>query len=451
MVIEEGCILFGKYRIIKCIGQGGFSKVFLARHIKLDVNRAIKCILKEDMLYEQLMREISILRSVRNENIPLIYDIEEDEDSAYIIEEFCEGESLKEYAKVNNSISINTVYEFSLQIGRLLEYLHSHKQRILYLDLKPDNLIISNDTIKLVDFGASIYSHEQGQASAYMGSVAYSSPEQKMGKSIDNRSDIYSFGVIMQFMMDNLVRDSDKKGNLYKSYIRILTRCTKGYPMFRYGDMKGVIEDLSKAVKTGTRKTKEKECAKYKAMRIAVCEGSRGAGAIEVGIMLVKYLCNHMSVRYVDVSDLDNVRRISCHYQLMKNENGSYDFEDIALSSELSEGEECVSTIFNYGANVYDVNPPVWDCDLVMCICPVKSWQSEATKKMMRYLNICDNLAVIAICSKDISYINNEFGICKGVYVMPDTRERDFEGKLSQKEEEFIEQILEKEGAGEKY
>ena len=89
MDLEKGSVLFGKYKIIKKVGEGSFAKVYLSVHVKLNSYRAIKCILKKDMHYEQLMREVNILKNVRNEHIPIIYDIEECGEGSYIIEEFC--------------------------------------------------------------------------------------------------------------------------------------------------------------------------------------------------------------------------------------------------------------------------------------------------------------------------------------------------------------------------
>ena len=92
---KKGDTLFGKYRIIASLGKGGYSQVWLAEHVKLRCLRAVKVIRKDNFLYERLLNEANVLKMLNHQCIPTIYDIEEDEKCAYIIEEYCQGRSLK--------------------------------------------------------------------------------------------------------------------------------------------------------------------------------------------------------------------------------------------------------------------------------------------------------------------------------------------------------------------
>lgn len=89
-------ILFDKYRIVKVLGSGGSATVYLAQHIKLESFRAIKCIRKDNPLYNNALKEAYILKNLRHSNIPIIYDIDEDLRCSYIIEEYIEGEYIIE-------------------------------------------------------------------------------------------------------------------------------------------------------------------------------------------------------------------------------------------------------------------------------------------------------------------------------------------------------------------
>ena len=130
-------IWFNKYRIIKLLGRGGTAKVFLAEHIKLNSYRAIKCISKNHPLYELQRKEAQILKNLKHSCIPIIYDIEEDKDGSYIVEQYLEGDNLNDYVMSNGTLSEDIIVRFALQLCDLIQYLHSTTRPILYLDLKP--------------------------------------------------------------------------------------------------------------------------------------------------------------------------------------------------------------------------------------------------------------------------------------------------------------------------
>ena len=129
--INEGQIFFGKYKILGKLGEGGYSNVWLARHLKLDCLRAVKVISKREQIYERLLEEAYILKSLNHPGVPHIYDVEEDEDNAYIIEEYCRGDSLKSIVLNQNSLSEIQIVKFLLQICNLIRYLHENGRKIL--------------------------------------------------------------------------------------------------------------------------------------------------------------------------------------------------------------------------------------------------------------------------------------------------------------------------------
>ena len=111
-------------------------------------------------MQESFKNEVTSLRNLKHPNIPIIYDIEEDEDYYYIIEEFIEGESLRAYRLNHGFITESKVLDFTIQLCDVIDTLHSSKESILYLDLKPNNIIICKDVLKLIDFGAAILEKE---------------------------------------------------------------------------------------------------------------------------------------------------------------------------------------------------------------------------------------------------------------------------------------------------
>lgn len=437
--IEEGVLLFGKYKIIKKVGEGNYAKVYLGVHTRLNAYRAIKCILKKDLLYEQLMREVNILRDVKHENIPIIYDIEEDEDSAYIIEEFCEGLSLKEYVSSGKLNNINSIMDFAIQICRLLEYLHSREERILYLDLKPDNLIISNQTIKLVDFGAAISEKEVGGNNRIYGSIAYSSPEQKCGKRIDVRSDIYSFGKVLLYMLDKLPKG--KTNRQIKELTRIGARCVSVNPLFRYKDINSVKEAIEE-LKAGIKIERSKELGNsYSKMKICICECSSGLGAFELSIMIGMFLKGHMKTAYADLSEYGNYEELTSNLELVRNDKGGYEYEGLALYNSLEVIKED-GIVINYGNGIMECREGLWDWDMVICICSAKSWNIARAKKLLMYLNICEELRVIAVDGGSYNELGNILGNDSKVFLMPNLKDFDLEKDLSEDIRKEIEQIV---------
>src|SRR5690606_4170247 len=135
-------IWFQKYQIIKLLGRGSTAEVYLAKHILLNSYRAIKCISKNHPLYEYHRKEANLLNNLKHPCIPIIYDIEEDENGSYIIEQFIEGHTLKDFVRDKGPIDENIIIHYAIQLCDLLEYLHSVERPIIYLDLKPENIII---------------------------------------------------------------------------------------------------------------------------------------------------------------------------------------------------------------------------------------------------------------------------------------------------------------------
>lgn len=436
--MEKGSVVFGKYKIIKKVGEGNYAKVYLGVHTRLNAYRAIKCILKKDMLYEQLMREVNILRDIKHDNIPIIYDIEEDEDSAYIIEEFCEGPSLKEYVLSGNLNNIDTVMNYAIQICRLLEYLHSREERILYLDLKPDNLIISNQVIKLIDFGAAVLEEELCSSNMFYGSTFYSSPEQRNGKRIDSRSDMYSFGRVLLFMLDNLPKDNNKQ---LKELGRIGGRCISANPLFRYKDMKSVKEAI-KRLEMGRNTKKNRTISEdYSKMKICVCECAKGLGAFPLSLMISFYLKEHMSTAYVDLSGYGNYEEMTGNLSLIKGDMGAYNYRGCRLYNVISGvGEDGI--VINYGDGLMECKEGMWDWDMVICICSTKSWNIARTKKMLSYLNICEELRIIVDCEKNEHKMNEILGLGNKIFLMPNLSKFDVDSDLDVEQRRIIEDIV---------
>ncbi|MCD8020593.1 MAG: serine/threonine protein kinase [Clostridiales bacterium] len=208
-MMETGYIIDKKYEIVKEIGRGGTSIVYLARHRILGNDWAVKEVCKEDCLYydilkQGLIRETNILKKLDHPNLPKIIDIIIKDDSLLIIMEYIEGKTLKQILDMEGVIPENQVICWGRQICDVLLYLHGRRPPVIYRDLKPSNIILNSEgKLILIDFGtAKEYRNEGQEDTVYLGTKGYAAPEQYggIGKT-DERTDIYCFGVTVYHLL----------------------------------------------------------------------------------------------------------------------------------------------------------------------------------------------------------------------------------------------------------
>lgn len=245
---------------------------------------------KKDLFYEQLINEAKILKNLKHPQIPVIYDIEEDQTYSYIILEYVKGESLRTYRLSKAQLNINIIFDYTRQVCDLLQYLHKNKTPVLYLDLKPDNLIICDGILKLIDFGAATYKKETISRNYSIGTKGYAAPEQYGIEKLDERSDIYSIGMLIFFLItgetiqvhQQYIKNIDKLSNCDKRLKYIVNRCLKYYPSQRYQS----IEELKKNIPTQKEKTKNILC---KPLTISLAGAQSRIGVTHVALMLTTY------------------------------------------------------------------------------------------------------------------------------------------------------------------
>ena len=194
----ETAVLFGKYQLERVIGRGRSGTVFLARHLGLDEERAIKRVRRTESGFIQ---EAALLKRLRHPGIPIIYDLEIDENYYYLIEEYLCGESL--YARIERTGSLQTgeLIRLGIELCRIMNYLHSFKPNpILYLDLHPGNLLICREQLKLIDFDQAALASLSQERSVCYGTKGFAAPEQYEGGTLDERTDIYAIGALLYYM-----------------------------------------------------------------------------------------------------------------------------------------------------------------------------------------------------------------------------------------------------------
>ena len=196
----------GKYPILREIGSGATSRVYLARDPFADREVAIKVLLPgkgadpetERMTHKSFMTEASLAGKLNHPHIVDIYDAVIETDRSYLVMEYVPGTTLEAHSSVANLLPLNKVVEIIFKCIRALEYAHNHG--IIHRDIKPGNILLSKDgEAKVSDFGAA-FQQRQGLETSQMagvGSPAYMSPEQIRMEKLNQQTDIYSLGVTM--------------------------------------------------------------------------------------------------------------------------------------------------------------------------------------------------------------------------------------------------------------
>ncbi len=199
-----GTVLGNRYELEEKVGTGGMAVVYKAMDRLLNRYVAVKLLRSEFQGNEEFIRRFNIesqaAASLSHANVVSIYDVGQSGDEQYIVMEFVEGKTLKEYiAEKKGNIYWKEATNIAMQICSALE--HAHSKHIIHRDIKPQNIMINSDAvIKVTDFGIARAASNGTTTMEAMGSAHYLSPEQARGGYTDQRSDIYSLGVVMYEM-----------------------------------------------------------------------------------------------------------------------------------------------------------------------------------------------------------------------------------------------------------
>ena len=191
----------GRYKILKLIGGGGMSNVYLAHDIILSRDVAIKILRydlsNEEELHRRFQREALSATSLTNPNIVSIYDVGEDGDMHYIVMEYIKGKTLKQYIQEFSPLSAARSAHIMKQLTSAIS--HAHENGIIHRDIKPQNILMDEEgNVKITDFGiaTSLGATSFTQTNSVIGTVHYLSPEQARGGVATMKSDIYALGIV---------------------------------------------------------------------------------------------------------------------------------------------------------------------------------------------------------------------------------------------------------------
>ncbi|MBO4695944.1 MAG: serine/threonine protein kinase [Lachnospiraceae bacterium] len=249
---EVGQIINNKYEILKLIGKGGMSRVYLAMDTNIHKPWAVKEIDKtvrdqnNEVIIQSAIAEANLIKELDHNAIVRIVDIIDEPDKIFIIEDYIDGETLNAIVLREGAQPQEKVIEWAIQICSALEYLHTRKPPIIYRDMKPANVMLKPEgNVKIIDFGiAREYKEQNTEDTKCLGTKGYAAPEQFGGKGqTDARTDIYCLGVTMYYLVTGM-NPSEPPYEIYpirhwnpklsSGLEAIILKCTRPNPSERF-------------------------------------------------------------------------------------------------------------------------------------------------------------------------------------------------------------------------
>jgi tetratricopeptide (TPR) repeat protein len=268
LYFAPGNIFAGRYQIIEEIGRGGMGCVYKAQDQELNITVALKMIHLRHSSNQQFIRQFKqetlLGRSIVNENVVRIFDIGQAGEIRFISMEYIKGQSLKDLISASGALSLGTIVHIAVQVCQALA--SAHKKNVIHCDLKPSNIMIDvNGNVHVADFGIARLMGRDGVAvETIIGTPPYTSPEQALGKPLDQRSDIYNLGCVLYellagqrpFSADSMEGyihkhleekpppPSTLKPDIPVSLEKIVLKCLEKDPPDRYQSCEDIIKDL---------------------------------------------------------------------------------------------------------------------------------------------------------------------------------------------------------------
>lgn len=266
----EGKRINDRYKIIKMIGGGGMSNVYLAHDIILNRDVAIKVMRydfsDQDELQRRFQREALSATSLTHPNIVDVYDVGDEGNLHYIVMEYVKGKTLKqyiqEYAPISPARSVYIMKQLTSAIA------HAHDNEIIHRDIKPQNILMDeNGDVKITDFGIAMTLSATAltQTNSVLGTVHYLSPEQARGSGATHKSDIYALGIVLYELLTGELPFSGESAvsialmhlqsetpsvraidaSIPQSLENVVLRATAKDPFNRYPSVEAMYEDLA--------------------------------------------------------------------------------------------------------------------------------------------------------------------------------------------------------------
>lgn len=396
-----------KYEVIRILQETAATAVLLVRYKPIGALRILKAIHKAHPDAYSILSESNLLQGIKSSQIPTIFEVEDTEEITYLVEEFVEGVSLREYLSETKLPTEKLLY-VAIELCKIVETLHTAgSEPVLYRDMKPEHVFMEGDTVRLIDFGISIRKSESNNAKP-LGTKGWAAPEQLKGDYLDERCDVYGVGKVIGFMQMNSYAKDDFR---IKQIVDLATEPDVSKRISSITELKGLLENLQ-----GNR-VNDKVGKRHLDKRIAVIGGSHAVGTTRIAMSLCRFFNKRKIDCYYKDNEKDTVRRIWMNLKNTKLQKG-------VLYHDNFRG------LFEYGEAVEKQNPPdgikVIDCgtnktipmgtEIIIYVTGGAPWQQD--DEMPEWIND-DSVYVISNFSDKISSILLAKSLKKKVYRYP--------------------------------
>lgn len=378
--------------------------IYVAEHIFMSAKRVIKKILKKSIRQDSFYSEVKVLRNLRHPNIPIIYDTMEDSFAYYIIEEYIAGETLEAFISKTGILSEEKIADIGIKLCRVVSYLHCQKPiPVLFLDIHPKNILISQDEIFLVDFGSSYYEGEARKREWLLGTVGYAAPEQYSRNSLDVRADIYGIGAVLHFLITGRSEIEDALSLKFPKHISekmkmIVTQCMAKDRNFRFKSVDLLLANLMELkLSDNVRVNNEKP-------HIISFKGAFGrAGVTHISLGLAKYMADKgYRVVYEEANESNHLRMIA-KYDKLAFDSGFFRCGRLLLKPvygpQIQLQVDCDFIIRDEG--VYSDANYTEECN-VLVVCG-KPWELEKSMTLAQKVN-----AKLVLCNGETASVSGQ-------------------------------------------
>lgn len=379
-----------KYTFLREIGDGSQGTVYLAEHKQLHVKRIIKILHHTQSGQKYFLREATLLKFLSHPAIPCIYDCGETSEITYIIEEYMDGISLKALQESQKTFSQRQIFHIAIKLCEIVSYLHDLRPYpLLYLDLKPEHIILDKDQVRLIDLGAAVLKKGESISGTIMGTIGFASPEQQQGKKLDEKTDIYSIGALLFWMATGeTINDCCMKEQLEGKPVGfptrfwdIICRCLEECAKDRYLSVAALEKELNKQNK------EHKESYWKKSLIIAVSGSRRHIGVTHLAIAITVYL-NQLgySCLYEEKNESGALQQTYHYNKRMKEKNGVYhmgDFRGIPQYGKAIQGVEHEFPIIvqDYGS---ENRERIVRADYQIMVLGAREWEIKCSSQILK-------------------------------------------------------------------